>query len=190
MKIKSLIGILLTSQAVHAVIEVRSVPVSGKVEFEAIGRPAMLKIKGQGEGAISNLQLNQNKISGEITFNLNSLKTGIGLRDEHMKEKYLQVKNNPVAKLTLSEFQLPSNWTLQNPALSNATFRAKLMLHGIEREISGVYAIESGQFKSSAQFEIRLSDFNIDIPVYLGIKVADVVKINVLFDKMNLAKKN
>ena len=62
--------------------------------------------------------------------------------------------------------------------------------HGVEKEITGVYNIESGQLKSSAQFEIKLSDFNIDIPVYLGVKVADVVKINVFFDKMNLSKKN
>ena len=190
MKKKLLAAILLLSQAAQAVIEVKTLPVSGMVQFEAIGRPSMIKIKGEGEGAISRLQLNQNKISGEITFSLASLKTGIGLRDEHMKEKYLQVKTHPQAKIRFSDFQLPLSWSLQNPALTTADFRAILSLHGVDREITGTYTIESANLKSSAQFEIKLSDFKIDIPVYLGVKVADVVKINVTFDKMIVAKTN
>ena len=182
--------ILLASQLATAAIEVKSTAVNGKVLFEATGRPSMIKIKGEGEGAVSNLQLNQNKISGEIFFKLESLKTGIGLRDEHLKEKYLQVKTNPVARLTIKELVLPAAWSLQNATVVETAFHAILNLHGVEKEITGVYNIESGQLKSSAQFEIKLSDFNIDIPVYLGVKVADVVKINVFFDKMNLSKKN
>lgn len=190
MKTTLLAAVLLLGPLAQAVIEVKTLPVSGKVQFEAIGRPSMIKIKGEGEGATSRLQLSQNKISGEITFNLDTLKTGIGLRDEHMKEKYLQVKTHPLAKLRFNDFQLPLSWTLQNPALTTANFRATLSLHGIDREITGTYTIEGTQLKSKAQFEIKLSDFKIDIPVYMGVKVADVVKINVTFDKMNVIKTN
>lgn len=182
--------ITMSFQFAQALTEIKTVPTAGRIQFEAVGRPSMIKIKGEGEGASSSLQLNQNKISGEFLFKLESLKTGIDLRDEHMKEKYLQIKNNPVARLTFTNFQLPAGWTLQNAALTGAPFRAKLFLHGIEREIAGVFNIESAQLKSSAQFEIQLSDFKIDIPNYLGVKVADSVKINVSFDKMNLAQKN
>ena len=79
---------------------------------------------------------------------------------------------------------------MQNPALTTKEFRATLSLHGIAREITGTYTIEGAQLKSNAQFEIKLSDFKIDTPVYLGVKVADVVKINVTFDKMNVIKTN
>lgn len=190
MKKSLFLMILMSIQFAEALIEIKTLPMTGKVQFEAVGRPSMIKIKGAGEGASSNLRLNQNKISGEITFNLDSLKTGIELRDEHMKEKYLQVKSNPLARLTFNNFQLPAGWSLQNTTLTSAPFRAKLLLHGVERDITGVYNIESGQLKSSAQFEIQLSDFKIDIPVYLGVKVADTVKINVSFEKMNLVQKN
>lgn len=190
MKTTILILAVIAAQTTLAAIEIKSDTANGSVQFEAIGRPAMIKIKGEGDGASSILTLNQNNLSGEISFNLSSLKTGIGLRDEHMKEKYLQVKTNPVARLALSNLQLPSAWTLQNPLVGSQTFKGKLLLHGVEREVTGVYTIENQQLKSNAQFEIKLSDFKIDIPSYLGVKVADSVKVTVNFEKMNLIKKN
>ena len=161
----------------------------GQVGFEAIGKPSMLKIKGTGSGAASQLVLNGGKLSGEVTFMLDSLKTGIDMRDEHMKEKYLQVKANPVARLTLTELALPTGWSLQNPLVNSANFRGKLMLHGVSHDIEGTYSIDSAQLGATAQFEIKLSDYNIDIPNYLGVKVADTVKVSTSFNHMTLIQK-
>ncbi len=162
----------------------------GKVQFEAVGRPSMIKIKGEGAGVSSNLQINQNKIQGQISFNLETLKTGIGLRDEHMKEKYLEIKQNPLAVLTLTDVQLPLGWSLQKPNINSSVFKGKLLLHGTEHEVNGHFNVDSPQIKGEAQFEIKLSDFNISIPEYLGIKVVDLVKINVQFDQLKIVSKN
>lgn len=168
--------------------EVRIEPNSGKVEFEAVGRPDMLIINGKGEGVTSNLKLNDSKLSGEVSFNLESLKTGIELRDHDMKEKYLQIKNYPVAKLVFEEFQMPAGWSLKNSKVVLSSFRGKLTLHGVEREITGLYTINPDFLKTTARFEIKLSDFKIQIPVYLGIKVADFVKVSITIDKMTIIK--
>jgi polyisoprenoid-binding protein YceI len=176
--------ILLSNVALAS--EIKTTANAGKVEFEAIGRPSMIKIKGTGEGVNSNLKVDVNKISGEAVFRLDSLTTGIEMRDEHMKEKYLQIKTYPDAKMVFNEFQMPAGWTTKSPKVATSSFRGKLILHGVEREITGLYTIDAQTMKSTASFEVKLSDFKIEIPTYLGVKVADIVKISVSLDKINI----
>ncbi|MEQ1723305.1 MAG: YceI family protein [Pseudobdellovibrio sp.] len=179
-----LAAILLCNVALAS--EIKTTANAGKVEFEAIGRPSMIKIKGIGEGVNANLKVNVNKISGEAVFRLDSLTTGIEMRDEHMKEKYLQVKNYPDAKMVFNEFQMPAGWTIKSPKVATSSFRGKLILHGVEREITGLYTLDAQAMKSTASFEVKLSDFKIEIPTYLGVKVADIVKISISLDKINI----
>jgi len=179
-----LTGVFIFGLYANAALQLKSVPQDGLVEFEAIGRPSMIKIKGQGAGVSSSLEIANNKLNGEIKFNLKSLKTGIDLRDEHMLNKYLQVGQFPEAKLTLSSFPLPQNWSLKNPIVNQAPFKAKLTLHGIEREILGLYSIESADLAAKASFEIKITDYNIELPSYLGVKVTDLVKVKVLLNKI------
>jgi polyisoprenoid-binding protein YceI len=181
----SVIAMLLLCNGALA-SEIKTISKEGKVEFEAIGRPSMIKIKGVGEGVNANLKVNVNKISGDVVFKLASLNTGIDLRDEHMKEKYLQVKEFPQAKIEFTEFQMPAGWTLKSLKVASSSFRATLTLHGVKKEITGLYSIDAAQLKSTASFEIKLTDFKIEIPTYLGVKVADVVKINVSIDRLNI----
>lgn len=178
--------ILLSNVSLSA--EIKSIPSAGKVEFEAVGRPSMIKIKGAGEGVTTNLKVNVNKISGDVSFKLATLTTGIELRDEHMRDKYLHVKDFPEAKIVFNEFQMPAGWTVKTPKVVTSSFRGKLILHGVEREITGLYTIDPTQLKSTASFEVKLSDFKIDVPVYLGVKVADIVKVNVSIDKINITQ--
>ena len=174
----------ILSLSANAAIQLTSNPKDGMVEFEAIGRPSMLKIKGAGEGATSNLQFENNMLTGDIRFSLKSLKTGIELRDEHLLNKYLQVGQFAEAKLTFNQFNLPKGFSLVNPTATNQAFKAILNLHNIQKEVSGFYSITSANLGSNASFEIRLSDFNIEIPSYLGVKVADIVKIKVFLNKI------
>lgn len=180
-------ALILFGSISRALTQLKSLPEAGKVEFEAIGKNSLLKISGFGAGATADLKVNGKKISGEVIFTLESLKTGIDIRDEEMKEKYLQTKTYPEAKITFNEFEMPSGWSLQNPKIATSSFRGKLKLHGVEREITGLYSVNS-DLKATAKFDVKLTDFSIEIPVYLGIKVADFIKINVTMDKMFIVK--
>lgn len=189
MKLCTAILIFLSGTLIQALEnEIKTEPGSGTVRFEAVGRPKMLVINGTGEGVSSNLKISKSKISGEVSFRLDSLKTGIEERDRDMKDKYLEVKNFPLAKLVFSEFQMPAGWSLSNPKVVESSFRGKFFLHGVEREITGLYSIEPGLQKSTAKFDIKLSDFKIQLPEYLGIKVADFVKVSVAIDKLIVVK--
>ena len=168
--------------------EIVTEPGAGSIEFEAIGRPNMLVIKGTGEGVTSSLTVVNSTISGEIKFNLESLKTGIEIRDQDMKEKYLQTKSYPVAKIVFDKFQMPAGWNIKSPKVVTSSFRGKLTLHGVEKEITGLFTISPDFSKTTAKFDVKLSDFKIQTPVYLGIKVADFVKVNVTINKIIVVK--
>lgn len=152
----------------------------GQVHFLAIGKPAMIKIRGTNESLTSNIELSDKTASGSFTLNLKDLNTGIGLRDKHMKEKYLEVDKYPDAILTFKNFSIaaPNSETDQNLV-------GTLKIHGIEKPVSlhaKVKTAASGtQFEGKSEFTVKLSDFNISIPSYMGIKVADQVELTVDF---------
>ena len=102
-----LIANLLSSAAVAAVQVVEFPSAAGSVTFQAIGRPAAIKINGTGDAPKGQLTVKDQTLSGVLTFNLSSLKTGIDLRDRHMKEKYLQVDQYPEAHLTIEKLVIP-----------------------------------------------------------------------------------
>ncbi len=57
-----------------------------------------------------------------------------------------------------------------------------MKLHGVEKEIRGLFCIADQKLKTSADFEIKSSDFNLDIPSYMGIEVADIVNNHISFN--------
>ena len=137
----------------------------------------MLKIHGTAEGPTANLQADGSQLKGAIEFQLDKLDTGIALRTEHMKEKYLQINEHPQAKLTILEAAVDSGFdkTLTNSA--KKSFRGSLNLHGIEKDVSGTFTAEKGLVK--ANFPLNLSDFAISVPKYLGVTIAETVDVSV-----------
>lgn len=164
-----------------------SQPKSGSVVFETYGPSQLITIKGSGNELKTSLKVEDKKISGKIVFALQSLSTGLLARDEIMKNKYLQVQLFPEATLTFSDFTMTAGWTFKTPKVARSSFRAKLSLHGVEKEITGLYSIES-DLKVTADFEVKLSDYKIETPEYNGVKVADFVKIRVSLDRLTQVK--
>ena len=175
---KILTLILLTSLSFNAKATIELVLSSekGKVEFLAKGWPALLKINGKGEGATGKVVIKDNKASGELKLNLSSFETGISLRDTHMKDNYLEVAKFPVATLTLKKIELPKNLK------GKAKFTGNLNLHGVNKPINGKLSFKGtkkGINKVKAEFDLKISDFDIAIPSFKGVTVAEDVKVNV-----------
>src|SRR3989338_6695806 len=63
---------------------------AGDVRFLAVGKPSMLKIHGKGKILAADFQLEKESLKGSAEVDLNSIDTGIALRNQHMKEKYLE----------------------------------------------------------------------------------------------------
>ncbi len=167
-----LLAIFLISSA-HAAFHSTKV---GQTIFEAVGKPAMIKIKGEAPVPTTIMKTENNKVSLESTLDLNLLKTGIDLRDEHMKEKYLETGKHPQAKLVITSLDLPANWEDSPIAIKDQPFKGTLHLHGKEAPVEGIFSLNEKR-EATSEFKIKLTDFGIEIPEYMGIKVAETVTI-------------
>jgi polyisoprenoid-binding protein YceI len=177
---------MLFSFTTIASINLESTKQPGEIIFLAVGKPAMIKIKGIAHAPITKVKITNNKMSVESNLALDDLDTGIGLRDEHMKEEYLEVKKFPTALLKIEKIILPLGFEAKPSGIKDKSFEGKLTLHGKERKIEGTFSLNES-LELIAKFNIKLTDFGIEIPNYLGIVVADTVAIDT---KINLIKKN
>ncbi len=168
-----LLGIFLISQAQAE--EYKIIKDQSKVTFFANATPGFLKISGEKGHAEGILRYEDHKSSGEVNVFLNDFVTGIDLRDEHMKGKYLETAKYPQAKLKLIDQIIdPNNVGAQN-------FNGLLTLKNVEKPISGTITFARGDTKKTsadANFSILLKDFGIETPVYKLVKVAEKVDVN------------
>jgi hypothetical protein len=70
------------------------------------------------------------------------------------------------------------------PSTKNKAFSGTLELHGKSVPINGEFSVDEKNL-AQAEFKIKLSDFDIKIPEYLGITVAELVtiKTSIPFEK-------
>ncbi len=147
----------------------------GLVEFAALGKPAFIKINGRGQGLSGAVTESESTLSGVIEFQLDTLNTGIDLRDEHMKKRYMQTHLYPKAVLRLMGLNLPAD--LEKPF----PFQGRLELRDVIKGIEGLARVkaEGDLHRIEAEFSIKISEFGIDVPSFQGITVTEDVKIKV-----------
>lgn len=146
---------------------------SGKVEFLAIGKPSFLKVKGTGTAPKGSLTIEGDKASGEFTFDLSTLDTGIALRNEHMKDKYLEVGKHPTATIRFKDASAKEG--------SKQTIPAEMELHGVKKPVTleATLKPEGDKKVATASFKFKLTDYQIEIPTHLGITIADEVSVTI-----------
>jgi polyisoprenoid-binding protein YceI len=152
---------------------------TGKISFVAVGKPSMLKISGEDGNLNVTLSESNQMINGNVSIDLKDLSTGIDLRDRHLKEKYLEITKFPKAQLELKNLKLLTPTAEIKSPLKNLPFQGTLTLHGVTKNVSGQYDLES-QEKSilvHASFVLKISDYDIKVPAYMGISVADNVTV-------------
>jgi polyisoprenoid-binding protein YceI len=151
-----------------------------KVEFEGTGKPSLLKIHGSSEQKIEGyFVFDGKKISGKAVFNLESLDTGIDLRNEHMKTRYLEVAKFPKAELEIKEIVLSKEFNPKSFQVSGP-FKGILQLHGISRPVSGKInmKVDDDELEVECEYTLSIADFKIQRPSYANISMTDEVKVN------------
>ena len=147
----------------------------GTVSFLAVGKPSMLKIRGKAADPAAQLKVDGGILSGTATVEMARFETGIGLRDKHMKEKYLQVEQHPKAVLTITQAKVGPDFEKTLSTAGELPFEGKLGLHGKEGVVKGTFSAKDGAV--TAKFPLTLSDYAIEIPSYLGVTVAENVDV-------------
>ncbi len=153
----------------------------GSVQFKALGNPSALVITGEGPGPEGQLKITDEKsVEGALDFDLKTLKTGLGLRDRHMRDKYLEVEKFPVAKFTPTVVPWKDPSAANQTAVTSAPFTGKLTLHGVEAPVSGTMTTKpaaGGKVDCEFSFKIKMADYKIDTPKFAEITVAETVDV-------------
>jgi polyisoprenoid-binding protein YceI len=120
-------------------------------------------------------------LDGNIAVDLRTLDTGISLRNEHLKEHYLEIdKGAGYDNAVLSNIELKG---LNPGAPGKGSFAGSLMLHGVKRTVGGLVEVRKAGagVRVKASFPVNLPDYNISEPRYLGVGVKNTVQIEVTF---------
>lgn len=118
------------------------------------------------EGAAEDVKVQYQKSAPQETvveLDVFALKTGMGKRDQHLREKVFAAKTPG----SLIRFQLTE--------LTGEEARGKLKIKDVERDISFPVERTAGGFQG--KMEISLSEFQLPRPSFMGVKVEEKVAI-------------
>lgn len=130
-----------------------------------------------GEGLQGETDLSRSEFYFEV--DLASLDTGIGLRNRHMRENYLETDRFPFASFTGRVSRL------ERVGLGGfeATAQGRFGVHGIERdrEIACVGELQGEDLRIRCAFEVLLSDHEIPIPKLMFMKIDEIMEVDLEF---------
>jgi polyisoprenoid-binding protein YceI len=109
---------------------------------------------------------------------LASLDTGIGLRNRHMRDNYLEVEEYPWATFSgdvARILEAPGGWTVRS--------RGTFTVHGVEqpRVLECAVSEDGDGFAVACAFDVNLGDHDIEIPRVMFLKLAEDVRVDVSF---------
>ena len=121
-------------------------------------------------------------LDGSLAVDLHTLDTGISLRNEHLRQQYLEVDKAPeYGQAVLTNIELQG--VNRDAPQGKGSFTGSLALHGVTKPVSGPLEVrkEGSGLQVKASFPVRLADYAISEPRYLGVGVKDTVQVNVTF---------
>lgn len=117
---------------------------------------------------------------GEFYFevDLASLDTGIGLRNRHMRENYLETEEYPYAKYKGEIVSIDGGDTY------TVRTSGTMSIHGVDREMESICKVNTSAsgYHVVVEFNIRLTDFNIEVPSLMFMKINEEIVVKLDFD--------
>lgn len=123
-----------------------------------------------------------------LEVDLASLETGIGLRDRHMRDRYLEVSRYPFAvyhgRILRAEPEGGDSWRV--------TARGELEIHGVvrPRDLTCRVEVRGQGYRARCAFEVLLSDHRIEIPKVMFLKLANEISLELDFSVAPAANPN
>ncbi len=120
-------------------------------------------------------------VTGAFVVDLRTLDTGIGLRDAHLRDNYLEVSRGPgydTAVLDAIVLEAPA------PAAGRSAsvrFRGVLTLHGQGAPVAGTADVshKGDRLDLKVSFPMRIDVHGIARPTYLGVGVMNQIEVTV-----------
>ena len=118
---------------------------------------------------------------GELRVGLATVDTGIELRNEHLRNGYLELDRGPEFRHAVLSGIALDEPPPDRPGRHETRFSGTLTLHGVRRVVEGEAELRSrnGRLQVEAAFSLSLDEFDIPPPRYLGIGVRDTIEVTV-----------
>jgi polyisoprenoid-binding protein YceI len=116
--------------------------------------------------------------SVNVVINIDSLDTGVGLRNKEMRERFLETNKFGTATFKSVSVTSPPSIAPNQPVEINVT--GDMTLHGVTKRMTipvRVVLIPDGRIHASSNFKIHMPDFGISVPHSILVTVNDDVPV-------------
>ncbi len=160
-------AVLLLPSAALAGMRVESGVAKPDIRFKANGEPGALDI----DARTNECSVVDDGTTLTFTVPLSNIKTGIDLRDEHMRDKFLQVGTYPNATLAFAKANIA--WPTELGKRVDGTLDADFTAHGATKKVKVKYDVSKTKqgWKATASFTYNTTEHGIAVPNYLGVSV-------------------
>jgi polyisoprenoid-binding protein YceI len=113
-----------------------------------------------------------------LEVDLRTLDTGIELRNQHMRDNYLETDTWP---RTWYKGAISNTWTDREGL--KAKVKGTIFIHGVERELTvvGLFLPTENGYRIRTSFEVKLTDFDIEVPQLMFMKIDEVMQLELDF---------
>jgi polyisoprenoid-binding protein YceI len=129
--------------------------------------------------------------TGDIQFSvlMKAFEFPKALMEDHFNENYVESHKFPKAVfkgkiINVSDIDWSSNGEYQ------AKISGKLTMHGVTNEITeeGSFIVGNDKLEGNSKFEIKLSDYDIDIPKVVNDKISEIIDVQINVDYLPYKK--
>ena len=147
---------------------------NGYVEF--VSTAPLLEFKGTSDKLTGLIDLDENLV--DFYVDLNTLDTGIELRNSHMRESYLETDTYRFAEFT---GEITSDFDPTSMQEQDVSVTGMFQIHGVEREIDvqGTLKPTNEGLQLDASWTVLLEDYNIDKPGVVFYELASEQTVNI-----------
>jgi polyisoprenoid-binding protein YceI len=123
-----------------------------------------------------------NKETGQVSVKINMKDFTLPktLMQKHYNEKYMETDKFPVSTF---EGKMNSVPDFTKNGTYDVTATGNLLVHGVtkKRTITGKITVKDGTLTLSSEFEVKLADHNVTIPVIFFMKITESVKVKTTY---------
>jgi polyisoprenoid-binding protein YceI len=183
-----LITLACSLQLSAAVYTLDATKKSDTVQFRS---QAMLEVvEGMTTQALGSFRFDPSNLTDSVTgiiqVDLRTIETGIKMRDQHMRDNYLEASKFPHAYFqVVSVVGLPAAW--KPDSVYALTANGYFYIHGFKRKLTAqIWASQHSaegqeQMSIKATFAVNLESFEIRRPKVIFLKLAETMSVSVIF---------
>lgn len=167
----------------------------GGSRIQFISDAPLETITGVSSHVTGDLTVDPNNLAasrGTIAVRIATIRTGIDLRDEHLRsDSWLDAQRYPNATFEIVRVE-GADRLVPNQAV-NLRIHGRFTLHGVTRDVVAnarvrliplndelrAARIDGDVLRGQASFRVRLTDYNVSVPLPVRLKVANEIRVNV-----------